>query len=31
MGIIVGPFVYGLLIAAYRTALQFSEKEMHRN
>ncbi|HWQ20767.1 MAG TPA: AI-2E family transporter [Methanotrichaceae archaeon] len=29
MGIIIGPFVYGLLIAAYRTALQFSEKGMH--
>jgi predicted PurR-regulated permease PerM len=26
MGIIIGPFVYGLLIAAYRTALHFSEK-----
>ncbi len=26
LGIILGPFVYGLLIAAYRTALEFSEK-----
>ena len=26
MGIIIGPFVYGLLLAAYRTALRFSEE-----
>lgn len=29
MGIIIGPFVYGLSIAAYRTAQQYREEEMH--
>ncbi len=29
MGIIIGPFMYGLSIAAYRTAQHYSEKEMH--
>lgn len=28
LGVIVGPFVFGLLIAAYRTVHYFSEKEM---
>ncbi|MFB3765970.1 MAG: AI-2E family transporter [Methanotrichaceae archaeon] len=27
MGIVIGPFVYGLLIAAYRTAQRYREKE----
>jgi predicted PurR-regulated permease PerM len=31
LGIIIGPFVFGLLIAAYRTALHFNNKEMDGN
>ena len=31
LGIIIGPFVFGLLIAAYRTALHFNKKELDGN